>query len=168
MDNLIVFAAKYLIFLLGLVVGLYWLWRSRADKLKLGLSLISALVVALVLAKLAGKFYYHARPFVTQNIKPLIPHAADNGFPSEHSIATATLATVVYFFNRQFGLGLFVGAVLVGLGRIGAHVHSPIDIITGLALGLLAGWIGHQLANQFFLRKRAGDETSAKPPEAHR
>lgn len=101
-----------------------------------------AIIFALILTKIAGSLYFHPRPFVAQHIKPLIPHGADNGFPSEHTVAAVTLATAVFFYRKKFAAWAFGLAVAVGISRMLAHVHSLIDIIGGLAIGAAAGYLG--------------------------
>ncbi|MBI1952186.1 phosphatase PAP2 family protein [Candidatus Saccharibacteria bacterium] len=150
MDNLIIFSAKYLIFIIILVVFVAWALASVKSKKQLIIMLISAGVAALLLDKLAGALYFHHRPFVTDNISPLIPHGDDNGFPSEHALLASTLATVFYFYRRRLGIALFLLAILIGTGRVFAHVHWPIDIISGLVLGIIAGWAGRTLAEKLY------------------
>ena len=111
-------------------------------------TVVLAGIVALILSKVAGRLYFHHRPFVIQNIKPLITHGDDNGFPSDHTLLATTLATAVYFYHRRVGVALFGLAVIVGISRILAHVHWTIDIIGGLILGTLAGSLGYTLAKK--------------------
>jgi len=147
---LIIFGAKYLIFiivLLTLVAG----WQLKGKKRwQFVAALVAASILAVVFSKSAGKIYYHPRPFVVQNIKPLIAHGADNGFPSEHTILAAILSTIIYFYKRKWATTAFVLTLLVGVGRVLAHVHSPIDILGGLVLGGLAGRIGYDVAKRLF------------------
>lgn len=154
MDNLIIFCAKYLIFIIALVVFVFWLMQPRPAKVKLAITVILGAVAAVIMIKLAEKLYYHPRPFVVENIQPLIKHGTDNGFPSEHATFSALLAVSTYFFNKRLGVGLFAAAILVGLGRIGAHVHSPIDIIAGLFIGSFAAWLGYRLAIKILQKKQ--------------
>jgi undecaprenyl-diphosphatase len=155
MDSIVVFCAKYLVFLVLVTVFVFWLTLSKPKKLKFAVSLVIAVILAAILAKLAGKIYYHPRPFIAEGIKPLIDHGNDNSFPSEHSIAAATLAATVYYFDRRLGLLLLIGSVVVGLGRIFAHVHYPIDVLAGLLLGTLAGWLGYKLATKLLQKKHS-------------
>lgn len=148
MNNLTIFLAKYLIFIIGLLVIVIWLTLKKDKKIEFALAVIMAAVVALISAKIISKLYYHPRPFVTANVKPLFPHANDSGFPSEHTTGAAALATVVYFYKKQFAAGLFILAIIVGIARVAAHVHSPLDIIGGLVLGLVSGWLGYWLAKK--------------------
>lgn len=148
MDSLIIFCAKYLIFIVGLAAIVVWAQMKSKTRWQFAVSVIVAAVAALVLSKLAGMFYYHPRPFVVQNIQPLVPHADNNGFPSDHTLLASSLATVIYFYRRQLGVGIFTLAVILGTARVLAHVHWPVDILGGLILGIAAGWGGYDLAKK--------------------
>ena len=142
MDSLIVFCAKYLIVAVGLI-GLYvWLKQNSSAKLRLAVAVVVGGIVALIISKIFEKFYYDPRPFVSHDVKPLFPHAADNGFPSDHTLYSALVATAVYFYSRKWGWTAFALAVIIGSSRVAAHVHSPIDIIGGLLIGIVAGTAG--------------------------
>ncbi len=150
MDNLIIFCAKYLIFILIFVVFAVWIKIPAKIRWQFAAAVVLAGVTALILSKLAGRFYFHHRPFVVQNIKPLIPHGDDNGFPSDHTLLATALALVVFFYRRRVGAVLLTLAAVVGISRILAHVHWPIDILGGLFLGVLAGWASYLLAKKLF------------------
>jgi len=115
-------------------------------RLEMAVGFIIAVFIAVVIDKLAGKLYYDPRPFVSHHVSPLINHAADNGFPSEHTIAAMTISTLLYFYRKKFALVAFVLTVIIGSARVAAHVHSPIDIIGGLVIGAIAGAGGYYLA----------------------
>lgn len=157
MDNLIIFCAKYLIFIIVLAVLLIWLKLSAKTRWQLATAVILAGIIALALSKITGALYYHPRPFMTQNIEPLISHGSDNGFPSEHTLLAMTLSTVVYYYRLRLATGLFGLTLLVGISRVLAHVHSPVDILGGLVLGALAGWAGYQLAKKRLAIQKTSD-----------
>src|SRR6266702_1148565 len=116
MDSIVVFCAKYLIFFIGLIS--IYTWYKTKKRREFVIAIILAIVIALVLTKLAGALYFHPRPFVVENIKPLIPHGNDNGFPSEHTVAAMTLTAVIYFYRKKYAAAALLLALLVGLGRI--------------------------------------------------
>lgn len=150
MDNLIIFGAKYLIFVIVLIVFVVWLKLPAKKRWQFAAVVVLAGITALVLSKLASWLYFHHRPFVVQNIKPLVSHGDDNGFPSDHTLLATTLATAVYFYRHRVGMALLALAAIVGISRILAHVHWGIDIIGGLILGAIAGWAGYHLAKKLF------------------
>jgi undecaprenyl-diphosphatase len=153
MDNLIIFGAKYLIVFIALIVAAVFYYIPKNQRKKFALTVVLAGLAAVILAKICGKIYFHPRPFVVDGIVPLVSHGADNGFPSEHSVLAATLATAVYFYKRNIGLALLGMAILVGVARVGAHVHSWLDIFAGLFIGILAGYVGYTLAQKILLKK---------------
>ena len=96
------------------------------------------------LIKTGGAVYYDPRPFVAAHVAPLFPHAADNGFPSDHTAVTMFVAFSVLVVSRPWGLALAALSLLAGVARVLAHVHSPIDIAGAVAiaaLAALAGWL---------------------------
>jgi len=148
-NDIIIFLAKYLVFIIALIAGAYWLQLKNNKKPLLAAKIILAAILAMVVAKILGKFYYDTRPFVSAHIQPLVTHSADNGFPSEHTTLSMVIASVLYFYNRRLGYGLLVLTVLVGLGRIWAHVHSPIDILGGLVIGGAAAWAANWASDRW-------------------
>ncbi|HCM52092.1 TPA: hypothetical protein DIS56_03115 [Candidatus Saccharibacteria bacterium] len=160
MDNLIIFLAKYLIFIMVLILLVVWLRSDHKNRWQFAALVILSGIIALALSWLASKFYYHPRPFVLENIKPLVAQETDNSFPSNHMLLASTLALVAYIYNRPAGAVMLVLALLVGLGRIGAHVHSPIDIIGSFALSAIGVWAGYQIVRR--LRPANKKATSAE------
>ena len=150
MDWLIVFLANYLILVIGLLA--VFVGYKTGKRREFILTVVMAGILALDLVAIAGALYYNPRPFVSQNIEPLISHGPDNGFPSQHTVVAATLTAIIYFYGRRLVLAAFILTLLVGAGRVWAHVHSWIDILGGLAVGAVAGYAGFVLA-KFVLSK---------------
>ncbi|MBI4033604.1 phosphatase PAP2 family protein [Candidatus Saccharibacteria bacterium] len=150
MDSVIVFLANYLIFGVGLlaVLAAYKTQKRR----EFILALIAAAILAWDLSLIADALYYNPRPFVSQNIEPLISHSPDNGFPSQHTATAMMLTGVIYFYRRQLAIVAFFLTLLVGSGRVWAHVHSWVDILAGLVIGAIAGYAGYKIA-QFLMTR---------------
>ncbi len=136
MDTLIILCAKYLIWVVVLL-GLAFLAVSMHWK-RVALSAALSMVLAYILAKVAGSLWYDPRPFVVDHIQPLIAHAADNGFPSDHMLLGATIASVVYAHNRVWGLVLWVLALIVGASRVLAGVHHWADLAGSIIVAVVA------------------------------
>jgi undecaprenyl-diphosphatase len=139
MNTTIVIIAKYLIYLLILLVVLFAALRVTRDEFKsLVLRYIVGVVVALIMVKLAGIIYYNPRPFVDSGIPPLIPHSPTNGFPSNHTVAAALMALLLWTYSKRIALVLFIVAVAIGLARVLANVHHLEDIIAGIFIAIIA------------------------------
>ena len=154
MDNLIIFGAKYLFVVVVLIYGLALWQASPKHRKQLLVGLVVAGIIAVILDKIGGKLFYDPRPFVTHHIKPLVAHSADNGFPSEHTILTFAIGSLIAAFRPKLGGLALVLALLVGISRVAAHIHSPIDIIGGAAIGLAAGAAGYYASQKFLLPKK--------------
>ena len=137
------FVAQYFLYLSVIVTVWYWWRRDRPTKVELGFRLLVGGLLALALARVAGHLYYDPRPFVTQHVRPLFAHAADNGFPSDHALLTSFLAVSVMWYSRRVGAVLLANAVLVGASRVAAHVHSPIDIIGSFVFSGVAALVAN-------------------------
>ena len=153
MDSVIIFCAKYVFLVVVLGAAVAWLVAPKDQKFKFLVAVILAGASAYILAKIAGKVYYDPRPFVAEHLRPLVAHAADNGFPSDHALFTATLTAATYFFNKKIAVGMALLTVVVGIARGAALIHSPLDIAAGWILGIAGGVAGYYLASWYFDRK---------------
>ncbi len=134
----IFFGAKYLLFvLLGVAFG-WFLYEPRKRKKEIVITSISTAGISFVLSRVASALYNNPRPFVTQQITPLLSHAADNGFPSDHALLAATVTFVVWQYNRRLGVILFLLTLCIGGARVLALVHHPIDILGSFGIALLS------------------------------
>ncbi len=148
MDLPVIFAAKYLIIVPPLI-ALYVLWTlPRHRSVEYIITGILSLALAYAIAKTASLFYMNPRPFVVGDFTPLISHAADNGFPSDHALFAAAIAAVVTLFNIRAGLALWGIALVVGIARVLAGVHHPIDIAGSMLIAAIAAGITHLLWNK--------------------
>ena len=129
MQFLIILCAKYLI-AVSAVLLVWCIYATRGDKRKKLLILAAvSLPLTYAVGYIAGHIFYNARPFVVGHFLPLIEHAPDNGFPSDHMLLAAALAMVGYFLSRRLGGILWILAILIGISRIAAGVHHTLDIV---------------------------------------
>lgn len=142
-------------FLISLaLVAIYWLRANRALKWSLAARLVGGGALALLLDQLAGDLYYDPRPFVTHHLVPIIPHAADNGFPSDHALLTSFLAFTLWAYSKRLSLVLFVNALLVSWARVAAHIHNPRDIVGGFAIALVSSLVADLVARAWSRHRR--------------
>lgn len=152
MNSIIIFCAKYLFVAVILCLAIAWLPLEKETKKRFVVATVLAGGIAFALSRLAGHLYYDPRPFVTEHVKPLIPHAADNGFPSDHALLTGTLTAITYFFNKKVANVMLLLTLAVGIARILARVHSPLDIGGGWLFGVIGALAGYYLTRWLFGR----------------
>jgi undecaprenyl-diphosphatase len=150
MHGLIKFVGDYF-FLVSLAILLvYWLRVSRKEKVSIVWQLLFGGVLALIFSTVASHLYYDTRPFVTEHIAPIIAHAADNGFPSDHTLLTAFIGFTIYLHSRVVGSVLLLIALLVGVARVAAHIHHPIDIVASFFIAALSVAIVQLVSRRWF------------------
>jgi len=60
-------------------------------------------------------------------------------FPSDHAVVFFLLATVLFSFNRWWGLVAIVLASFFSLIRVALGFHWPVDVLVGALMGIVAG-----------------------------
>ena len=143
LDTLVVFFAAYLqyFFLASFFIFLYFSTYSKRKKLYIFATIaFSSILARLGVTEIIRFFYHRPRPFITYQIHQLIP---ENGwsFPSGHSAFFFAIAMSVYFYNKKWGIGFFVGAILMNISRIIVGVHYPSDILGGVIVGVIVSFI---------------------------
>jgi undecaprenyl-diphosphatase len=107
--------------------------------------------LAWVLAYVLKFFFHTARPFVMfQNVQNLLPESGFS-FPSGHATFYMALAFAIFFSHKKAGYWFMFFALLIGLARIAAGVHFPIDILGGFFLGILTAYLVRFLYNKVIL-----------------
>ena len=62
-------------------------------------------------------------------------------FPSDHATFFMALAFAIFFLHKKTGYVFMFFALLIGLARIVAGVHFPLDILGGFALGIAVAFL---------------------------
>jgi len=152
-DVLIVFAANWLIW--WLVLGVFFLFFLKKITLKNIFQILALALVAWLIAEIIKFFYFSPRPFLElSGVKLLFNHGLNESSPSGHTTLAFALATAIAFItNYKISFIFFTGALLVGLSRIVAGIHWPLDILTGAILGIITIIFFQWLKNKM---KRSG------------
>lgn len=90
---------------------------------------------------------------VNKAIPLLIARPSDFSFPSGHTAASFAATAALYFAGEKKlwkpALGL---AVLIAFSRLYLYVHYPTDILGGIVVGVLAGYLGYKIiSNMIFV-----------------
>lgn len=113
---------------------------------KIGFVMIIALILNGIICNIILKpMLARIRPFdVNTAIKLLINKPRDFSFPSGHTSASFTAASVLFFRKSKLFVPSLVLAFLISFSRLYLYVHYPSDVLAGLVLGVLCGYIGHR------------------------
>ena len=149
MNLFIIFLANYLYLVIVIVAIIALAFAKNSTKNKSIKLALLTFPIAFISANILRFFFYNPRPFVVEHIKPLIPHAANNGFPSDHTLLVISVASIVFVFNKRLGSILFLLGLLVGYARILAEVHHPIDIFTSITVAIFSTYISLRILKNY-------------------
>ena len=148
--DLTIFAAQDLVFIaaaLAAVVIALRLWRGSWRLRYWWTAAAGAtLVLSYLFAQIGAALYNDPRPFTTSHVAPLIAHAADNGFPSDHALLAAALVALVAFVDTVWALPFVLLAVLIDWARVGAGIHHVVDVAGSSLIVAIAAAIALLLA----------------------
>lgn len=165
MNQLIIIIASYLFITLPLlwIVSLVLLKDNKKLLAQGFLAAVLASPTAIALVWVASRIMYSSRPFVVNNFTPLIPHAANNGFPSDHTTFCMFFASLAFYNNKKLGVVGFLLTLLVGVSRVVAGVHSISDVIGGIVIGFVAATIGYYVSKLVITKHAKRNNQSQEP-----
>ena len=76
-----------------------------------------------------------------QTIELLINRPTGYSFPSGHTLSSTIASTILYFANSRFGIWSIPLALAIAFSRLYLFVHFPSDVIGGILLGIIIGWL---------------------------
>ena len=97
------------------------------------------------------------RPYdVNTAVSLLIKAPLDYSFPSGHTAASFAAVSALYFADQKKLWKIFlIFAVVIAFSRMYLYVHYPTDILGGIVIGILSGYIGFWVINR--IKKRSGN-----------
>jgi len=133
-------------FLIPMLIGLIIFvnrWHIKEDVFTKLIYLIpiGLVVVSTVLVTTAMKETIDAeRPCKTMEDIHVVFCKESNSFPSRHTAIAFTALPFIWYARRYF-IPLFIYAGIIGFGMVYLGVHYPHDIIAGLMIGYLIGYL---------------------------
>ncbi|MCD8561646.1 phosphatase PAP2 family protein [Candidatus Saccharibacteria bacterium] len=149
-DILIRGIADFLVIPIVLIAAWALLFKvPKGQRFRAYSRVLMAGLTAYMFAKFIGTVYQPAelRPFELLGVDPGAAYLDNPGFPSDHVLFITAIICAVWFETRMKRLTavLIVLAVLVGIGRVLALVHTPLDVIGGVLIALLgAVWYSNE------------------------
>lgn len=148
-DSIIIFFAEYLGWILGAFLVIFAFLKKREGVFVAIEALVAAIVSRFGFTEIIRYFYHKQRPFEVLDIQLLLEHATGGSFPSGNAAFFFALAATLFIYDKKWGSVFFLAAILMGIARVFAHVHWPIDILGGAAVAIISSALVHFLAKKF-------------------
>lgn len=124
-----------------------------------GIATLGSLLTGLIIGNgLLKNLIMRDRPcWINETVNMLVAVPHDYSFPSGHTTACFTAATVIFLHDKKLGIPAYIIAVAVAFSRMYLYVHFPTDILAGMILGIgiaiginaLAKWAVPKIAEKF-------------------
>ena len=169
--TLTIFLANYLIFVdclaAAIVIASLLYRRPRFLAFRWTVATAVLLVLSYVFAQIGGLLYYDPRPFAVGHFEPLVPHVADNGFPSDHALLAAALVALVTLVDIRLALPFALLAIVIDWARVGVGLHHVIDVVGSsvfVALATLIALLLRPLIVRWFAPRLPNWATDQRTP----
>lgn len=147
-----------LLFVCSFTLALIIFGKERVQKagVESAVTLIVSQGITYTLKMLLGR----ERPYnVLKDLNTYNIILKDYSFPSGHTSASFSIATIIAFNMPQLSWFAIICALLVGISRIYLAVHYPTDVLAGIIIGVGTGIFTHlyfmnllmEIVSSFFL-----------------
>ncbi len=131
-----------LMFVCSLTLALIIFGRDRLRHT--GFELAVTLIVSQGITYTLKSILSRERPYnVLKDLNTYNIFLKDYSFPSGHTSASFSIATIVAFNIPKLSILVLIGALLVGISRIYLAVHYPTDVLAGILVGVGSGIFVH-------------------------
>lgn len=119
-----------------------WLAVAAWRRASITVAVVARVAILALLAYLASTILTgivpDPRPYIVAHTQPLAPVGHDNGFPSDHTLLVAVVATSLWWIDRRWLAIFAVGVVLVAAGRLGIGAHHTLDVVGSAVIAVAA------------------------------
>lgn len=124
------------------------------DKVKTaGIEALFTLTTSSILVTYLKKKFTRPRPYwVIKDVNSFNINLKDYSFPSGHTTAAFSLATILSLNFPSFLLAFIAIALIVGLSRIYLAVHFPTDVFIGIIIGISFGIFNYLAIHPYFMK----------------
>lgn len=125
-----------------LVTFSFYEYIANDEKTKL-VKIVLVPAITFLTCTLLRKVVNRRRPYEQYQIDPIIiKHKKGQSLPSRHVVSAFIIAMGGLYINIGYGVALFVLSLFIAIIRPIAGVHYISDVIAGIAMGILFGYIG--------------------------
>lgn len=121
----------------------------KGQRFKAYSRILMAGLTAYLIAKFVANVYQPSdlRPFELLGVDPGASYLDNPGFPSDHALFVTAILCAVWFETHMKKTTLILAAlvIIVCIGRVLALVHTPFDVMAGVAIALIGAlWYSNE------------------------
>lgn len=138
---------------IGWLIVLGWQHRSTPKGREyfwcVALLLLSVAILDQSSHRLLKEGIHRLRPYeVLGSVRQLVG-SGGGSFPSNHAMNNAAVAIILTWFFPRRRMVFWTVAIAIAFSRIYCGVHYPSDVLGGIAIGVLGGWVAIAVARRW-------------------
>lgn len=141
LDSIMVFSSQKLPYVLvAIIIAIYLIGVFKKDKRTRGLAVDAVIFTALNIGvgSILSYMWYAPRPFVDNSKTNLLySHKADSSFPSDHSLASMSIALGLNRYSKIIGIITICISILTGISRVYVGHHYPQHVIESFCIVII-------------------------------
>ncbi|WP_052356614.1 phosphatase PAP2 family protein [[Clostridium] dakarense] len=92
----------------------------------------------ILISWIIGQIWYTPRPFINNsNTHLLYQHKADSSFPSDHTLASMSIALGLNKYSRIIGIISMAISILIGISRVYVGHHYPQHVVGSYIMAIV-------------------------------
>lgn len=129
-----------------IIATILLLWkRHRRCGAAMAVGLLSGLIIGNGILK---NLLARSRPcWINTSVDLLIDIPLDYSLPSGHTLSSFVAATVLFSYNKAWGIAAYILASLIAFSRLYLYVHFPTDILVAIVLGIAIGLMANKVVD---------------------
>ncbi|MEG0180859.1 MAG: phosphatase PAP2 family protein [Peptostreptococcaceae bacterium] len=153
LDNIMLFSSKQLPIILGLgvvVLYIFGIVNKNKKAREVAVNTVIFTMLNMILSAIIGNIWYAPRPFVKDDTTAVLyPHKANSSFPSDHSLASMSIALGLNAYSRVLGIVSICLSILIGISRVYVGHHYAQHVLGSYIIAIVTSI----LYNKFLSRK---------------
>jgi len=131
-----------------------FVWEEIKDKKSLFAQVLAGLLTFILVELLLKNIFGRLRPeFSIPSTIVILDFTNSLSFPSGHAAMAFAGAYILSRKHRKWGLLYYVLAFLISFSRIYLGKHYPSDVVAGMMIGTLIGYISVKISEYVFPKK---------------
>lgn len=125
-----------------------------------GVTSVVALIVHIIVNEgIIKNIVKRPRPFTLHPyIDTIVAKPSSYSFPSGHTCSSFAVATVIFLYNKKWGIAAYIVAALIAFSRNYFYIHYPTDVLVGAVEGVLIGLLTTVLIKRHAAKKTTEGE----------
>lgn len=141
LDSIMLFSSQKLPYIFAAAIVVVYLIGVIGNKKKargIAVNTVVFTAINLLISMIIGHFYYAPRPFVNDpNANLLYPHKPNSSFPSDHSVASMSIALGLNRYNKVLGTIGVLLSILMGISRVYVGHHYPQHVVASFVMVII-------------------------------